>query len=85
MNQPAAKDEFRLVLGLPRQAGGNGPDRYFLEYLNIHRDRIASRRIRMILMFDNEDALPFMEAAGDLWDFRQTTLRLESPPSKYRR
>lgn len=65
-----------LVQGLVSNRGGSGPDEDFLRYLNIYRDRIASDRIRLILMVPERWAEAFLLSAGDLWDFRQKTFWL---------
>lgn len=67
-----------LISGLPRFPGETRPDPDFLRYLNIYRDRIIRDCIRMVLFVNIQDAETFLFAAGDLWDFRQTTYWLES-------
>jgi tetratricopeptide (TPR) repeat protein len=68
-----------LVTGLPRAETGTGPDPEFLDYLNIHRDRITDWRLRLVVCLHTSEADAFITLAGDLWDFRHHTCWLERP------
>lgn len=68
-----------LIVEFPRRANGVGLDPAFLEYLNLHRDKIAAERLRMVLFIPDGDAEQFIISAGDLWDFRHHTYWLEHP------
>lgn len=48
-----------------------------LEYLNLHRDRIAREKLRLVLLLHTSDAEQLITEAGDLWDFRHRTEWLE--------
>jgi len=52
----------------------------FLHFLNIHRDRIARERIRLVLFLHRPHAEQFMLEAGDLWDFRHQAYWLDETP-----
>ena len=69
-----------IISGFPCISGSATPDPYFLEYLNLHRDRLASDRLRFILFLHTAEAESFISGAGDLWDFRHHTYWLEGAP-----
>lgn len=66
-----------LIAGLPLDDDAIRPDHEFLRYLNIHRDRIAQDCIRMVLFLRESHSQDFIDAAGDLWDFRNAILWVE--------
>lgn len=78
--QEVGDDVLSLVTGLPRHARGFGLDPDFLQYLNLHRDRIGRRRLRLVLLLHESDMDQFMRQAGDLWSVRQHTWWLERKP-----
>jgi len=69
---------IHLVADLARGEDG-AFDPAFLDYLNLHRDRINRETLRWILLLHDSEAEPFLRQAGDLWDFRQRTYWLERP------
>ncbi|MFH0727207.1 MAG: tetratricopeptide repeat protein [Pseudomonadota bacterium] len=71
-----------IVAGLHRLPGSSTPDPSFLEYLNLHRDRIARDRLRFVLFLHTAEAEGFISGAGDLWDFRHHTYWLEGNPGE---
>lgn len=73
-----------VVAGLDRLPGSSAPDPSFLEYLNLHRDRIAHGRLRFVLFLHTAEAEGFISGAGDLWDFRHHTYWLEGKPETER-
>ncbi|HEX2251868.1 MAG TPA: tetratricopeptide repeat protein [Thermoanaerobaculia bacterium] len=75
----ARAETIHLVLNLERDSDGR-LEPTFLHYLNLHRDRINSDRLRFVLFLHESEAEPFLRLAGDLWDFRQRTFWLERPP-----
>lgn len=80
--QEADEDVLSLVTGLPRHAHGFGLDPDFLQYLNLHRDRIGRRRLRLALLLHESDMDQFIRQAGDLWSVRQHTWWLEREPQR---
>lgn len=71
-------ETIHLVTDLAR--GDDGAfDPAFLDYLNLHRDRINREKLRWVLVLHDSEAEPFLRQAGDLWDFRQRTFWLERP------
>jgi len=66
-----------VVAGLDRLPGSSAPDPAFLDYLNLHRDRIARDRLKFVLFLHTAEAEGFISGAGDLWDFRHHTYWLE--------
>ena len=68
-----------LVSDLPRKTGGAALDPAFLEYFNLHRDRIARDRLRFLLFLHVAEMEDFVRLAGDMWDFRHRTYWLERP------
>lgn len=82
MIDAAQKGLMCIIEGLPLSPLSNGSndiklsDR-FLEYFNLHRDRISRERIRIVLFLHSLHAQQFIHSAGDLWDFRQHTYWLE--------
>ena len=81
LSRDAANKTLSLIVEFPRRAEGLRLDPAFLEYLNLHRDKIAAERLRMVLFVPEGDAEQFITAAGDLWDFRHHTYWLERPLS----
>ncbi len=67
-----------LLFDLPLRPEGLGYDPDFLAYLNLHRDRIAKEKLRLVLLLPSTEADLFTRVAGDLWDFRQHTWWLET-------
>ncbi len=70
-------ETLNLVTGLPREEGGSRPQGAFLDYLNMHRDRLAERHLRWLLFLHSTDAEALITRAGDLWDFRHHTYWLK--------
>jgi len=68
-----------LVSDLPRKTGGAALEPAFLEYFNLHRDRIARDRLRFLLFLHVVEMEDFVRLAGDMWDFRHRTYWLERP------
>ena len=68
-----------LVSDLPRKTGGAALEPAFLEYFNLHRDRIARDRLRFVLFLHAIEMEGFVRLAGDMWDFRHRTYWLERP------
>ena len=68
-----------LVSDLPRKTGGAALEPAFLEYFNLHRDRIARDRLRFLLFLHAIEMEGFVRLAGDMWDFRHRTYWLERP------
>lgn len=67
---------------LPRDAADpTRPSASFLSYLNLHRDRIASDRLRFLLILRTREAETFIARAPDLWDFRHGTYWIEREAS----
>ena len=77
LSRDANDKTLSLVVEFPRGNDGVGLDPVFLEYLNLHRDKIAAERLRLVLFIPETDAEQFITAAGDLWDFRHHTYWLE--------
>lgn len=73
----ASHQVVSLIPDLPHRQDGPGLDPRFLSYFNLHRDRIARERLRMVLCLHESDAEQFITEAGDLWDFRHRTYWLE--------
>lgn len=76
--EDSAAGHLAVVRGLPRD-----PDRPWcptptlLHYLNLHRDRIARERLRLVLLLRTSDAADVIATAPDLWDFRHATYWVE--------
>ncbi|MDP9120160.1 MAG: hypothetical protein M3O15_02145, partial [Acidobacteriota bacterium] len=70
-----------LLTSLPARPGTPGLEPTFLEYLNLHRDRISAERLRLILFLHSSEVEQFITEAGDLWDFRHHTYWLERSSS----
>ncbi|MGH8563992.1 MAG: tetratricopeptide repeat protein [Gammaproteobacteria bacterium] len=68
-----------LVSDLPRKTGGAALEPAFLEYFNLHRDRIARDRLRFLVFLHVVEMEGFVRLAGDMWDFRHRTYWLERP------
>jgi hypothetical protein len=68
-----------LVSDLPRKTGVAALEPAFLEYFNLHRDRIARDRLRFLLFLHVVETEDFVRTAGDMWDFRHRTYWLERP------
>lgn len=77
----ATDNEVSLVTRLLQAPGGLRLDTGFLEYLNLHRDRIQLERLRLVLFLHEADAEQFQRQAGDFWDFRQHTFWLDGEPA----
>lgn len=76
----SATKTLALITGIPRHQELSDPSASFLDYLNLHRDRIARDRLRLTLFLHSSEAERFMSGAGDLWDFRHHTYWLEGMP-----
>lgn len=68
-----------LVTRLPHREDGGGLDVAFLKYLNLYRDFIAVRCLRLVLYLHVSEAEDFISLAGDLWDVRHHTYRIDDP------
>ena len=77
LSSTAKAGDFALVADLGRTPDNTRLDPDLLAYLNLHRDRVASDQLRFVIFLHNADAEQFITAAGDLWDFRHQTFRLE--------
>jgi tetratricopeptide (TPR) repeat protein len=77
LNKASKQGEIFLLSELPRSKKSSRIDETFLGYLNLHRDELFSHRLRLILLLRHSDARQFIDAAGDLWDFRHHTYWLE--------
>jgi tetratricopeptide (TPR) repeat protein len=77
----AATKTLALITGIPRKSEPSDTSTSFLDYLNLHRDRIALDRLRLVLFLHTSEAERFMAGAGDLWDFRHHTYWLEGTPA----
>ncbi len=66
-------ETLNLVTALPREESGSRSQGAFLDYLNLHRDRMAERRLRWVLFLHSAEAEALITRAGDLWDFRHHT------------
>ncbi len=82
MAQSAGPRAVALIEGLLRNTDTNSLDTTFLEYLNLHRDLIVKKHLRLILFMHTADAGDFISGAGDLWDFRHHTYWLEGRPAE---
>lgn len=76
----SSREGVAIVPAMPRREDATGLDPIFLGYFNLHRDRIASDRLRFILFLRENEAEQFIEEAGDLWDFRHHTFWLTRSP-----
>ncbi len=75
----ASKDKtLSLIVTLPKDSTQPKLDDSFLHFLNIHRDRIAREKLRIVLFLQQAASEQFMLSAGDLWDFRQQTYWLDT-------
>jgi tetratricopeptide (TPR) repeat protein len=75
----ASKDQtLSLIVNLPYDDTQPKLDDSFLHFLNIHRDRIAREKLRIVLFLHQAGSEQFMLSAGDLWDFRQQTYWLDT-------
>ncbi len=77
----ATTKTLALITGIPRQPDPPDQSASFLDYLNLHRDRIARDKLRLVLFLHSSEAASFMAEAGDLWDFRHHTYWLEGMPT----
>ncbi len=75
-----ASRTLALITALPRSTAPSDPATTFLDYLNLHRDRIERDKLRLVLFLHTSEAERFMAEAGDLWDFRHHTYWLEGMP-----
>ena len=73
----AGKNCPALLSTLPRLEGSGRLDPVFLDYLNVQRDNLFKKPLRLLLFIHSADAEQFIHAAGDLWDFRHHTFWLE--------
>ena len=48
-----------------------------LRYLNLHRDILLKRNIKVLLLLSKDDMENFIEIAWDLWDFRTKAFFIE--------
>lgn len=80
--QEADDEMLSLLTDLPRNPHGFGLDSDFLQYLNLHRDRIGRQRLRLAFLLHESDMNQFIHQAGDLWSVRQHTWWLEREPQR---